>query len=96
VKATEARGEDPVRRLRGAVRDLGILEGGNGSFLTVTCYGWYLGQGGPRDVREGGRIIPEDASATEGVDFHGRFVTKRVRGRGDPADGIRTSSEALM
>jgi len=50
----------------------------------------------PHDVREGGRTIPEDGSALEGVDFRGRFVTKRVRGHGDSADGIPTSSEVLM
>ncbi len=54
MQATEAPGEDPATRLHGAVRDLGILEGRGCSLLTVTCYGWHLGQGvQPHDVREG-------------------------------------------
>ena len=47
-------------------------------------------------AREGHRTIPGNGSLSMGVDFPGRFVTKRVRGRGAPADGIRTSSEDLM
>lgn len=56
-----------------------------------------LGAGGSLTMYEGGgRSIPENGSALEGVDFRGRFVTKRVRGHGDPADGIPTSPEVLM
>lgn len=97
VQATEARGEDPARRLHGAVQHLGILEGRDCSLLTVTCYGWHLGRESSLTMCErGGRTISEDGSALEGVDIRGRFVTKRVRGHGDPADGIPTSSEVLM